>query len=138
MVLKCVVPSTTDGGGSGLGARPRPVGDKGSATREKIRSICFASLNYKFALQTLSKRATAYATEATIFSSGTFKSHPRNQKRFHSRYNFGYGILLYIRKMPLFCPLTAHFGGSRGIFFIKPINPPSSAPVRQKWRILYV
>ena len=58
------------GGGSGLGARPRPAGDKGSATREKIRSICFASLNYKFALQTLSKRATAYATEATIFPSG--------------------------------------------------------------------
>ena len=38
------------------------------------------------------------------------------QKRFHSRYNCGYGILLYIRKKPYFRPLTAHFGGSRGIF----------------------
>ena len=37
-------------------------------------------------------------------------------KRFHSRYNFGYGILLYIRKMPRFRPLTAHFGGFEGIF----------------------
>ena len=45
-----------------------------------------------------------------------FKSHPRNQKRFHSRYNFGYGILLYIRKMPYFCPLTAHFSGFEGVF----------------------
>ena len=39
-----------------------------------------------------------------------------SQKRFHSRYNFGYGILLYIRKMPRFRPLTAYFGGSRGVF----------------------
>ena len=39
-----------------------------------------------------------------------------SQKRFHSRYNFGYGILLYIRKMPLFHPKTALFGGSRGVF----------------------
>ena len=44
------------------------------------------------------------------------KSHLRNQKRFHSRYNFGYGILLYIRKMPYFCPFTAHFGGFKGVF----------------------
>ena len=65
------------------------------------------------------------------------KTHPRNQKRFHSRYNFGYGILLYIRKMPIFRPLTAHFGGSRGVFLIKPIIRHSLPPVRQKWRILY-
>ena len=45
-----------------------------------------------------------------------FKSHPRNQKRFHSRYNFGYGILFYMRKMPHFCLLTAHFGGFEGGF----------------------
>ena len=45
-----------------------------------------------------------------------FKSHLRNQKRFHSRYNFGYGILLYIRKMPRFRPLTAHFDGFEGVF----------------------
>ena len=45
-----------------------------------------------------------------------FKSPPRNQKRFHSRYNFGYGILLSIRKMPYFCPFTAHFGGFEGVF----------------------
>ena len=45
-----------------------------------------------------------------------FKSHPRNQKRFHSRYNFGYGILLSIRKMPCFCLLTAYFGGFKGVF----------------------
>ena len=43
-------------------------------------------------------------------------SHSRTQKRFHSRYNFGYGILLYIRETPYFRPKTAHFGGSRGIF----------------------
>ena len=48
-----------------------------------------------------------------------FKSHPRNQKRFHSRYNFGYGILLYIRKMPYFCPFTALFGGFEGDFSYK-------------------
>ena len=45
-----------------------------------------------------------------------YKSPLRNQKRFHSRYNFGYGILLYIRKMPIFCPLTALFGGFEGVF----------------------
>ena len=45
-----------------------------------------------------------------------FKSHLRNQKRFHSRYNFGYGILLSIRKMAHFCPLTARFGGFMGVF----------------------
>ena len=43
----------------------------------------------------------------------------RNQKRFHSRYNFGYGILLYIRKMPRFCPETAHLGGFEGVFSCK-------------------
>ena len=50
---------------------------------------------------------------------GNEKSPPRNQKRFHSRYNFGYGILLYIRKMPIFRPLTAIFGGFEGIFSYK-------------------
>ena len=53
------------------------------------------------------------------FRVGNEKSHPRNQKRFHSRYNFGYGILLYIRKMPTFSPLTAHFGGFEGVFSYK-------------------
>ena len=43
------------------------------------------------------------------------KSHLRNQKGFHSRYNFGYGILLYMRK----CPFTAHFGGFEGDFSYK-------------------
>ena len=38
------------------------------------------------------------------------------QKIFHSRYNFGYGILLYMRKMPLFHPKTAYFGGCKGVF----------------------
>ena len=33
-----------------------------------------------------------------------FKSHLRNQKQFHSRYNFGYGILL-------FNPKTTDFDG---------------------------
>ena len=46
------------------------------------------------------------------------------QKRFHSRYNFGYGILLYIRKMPYFCPFTAHFGGFEGVFYF--INDKSA------------
>ena len=45
-----------------------------------------------------------------------FKSHLRNQKRFHSRYNFGYGILLYMRKTADFCPFTARFGGFEGVF----------------------
>ena len=66
-----------------------------------------------------------------------FKSHLRNQKRFHSRYNFGYGILLYIRKR-LFLPLKPLISVVPVAFFlIKTINPPSSAPQRQKWRILY-
>ena len=39
-----------------------------------------------------------------------------NQKQFHSRYNFGYGILLYIQKMPYFCHKTALFGGFDGVF----------------------
>ena len=46
----------------------------------------------------------------------TQKFSPRNQKRFNSRYNFGYGILLYIRKMTCFRPLTAYFGGFEGVF----------------------
>ena len=75
---------------------------------------------------------------ATAKSGCRFKSCLRNQKRFHSRYNFGYGILLSIRKMPVFRPLTALSGGFEGFFLIKPINPPSSALTRQKWRILYV
>ena len=47
---------------------------------------------------------------------GGYKSHLRNQKRFHSRYNFGYGILFFIQKTPYFCPFTAHFGGFEGVF----------------------
>ena len=39
-----------------------------------------------------------------------------SQKRIHSRYNFGYGILLYIRKMPYFRPFIAHFGGFESVF----------------------
>ena len=39
-----------------------------------------------------------------------FKSPPRNQKQFHSRYNFGYGILL-------FSPKTTNFDGF-GAFFL--------------------
>ena len=53
-----------------------------------------------------------------------FKSPPRNQKRFHSRYNFGYGILLYIRKMLYFFPFTAHFCGFEGVFYF--INDKSA------------
>ena len=45
-----------------------------------------------------------------------YKSSHLDQKRFHSRYNFGNGILLYIRKIPHFRPFTAHFGGFMGIF----------------------
>ena len=44
------------------------------------------------------------------------KPHPRNQTRFPSRYNFGYGILLSIRKTAHFCPFTALFGGFKGVF----------------------
>ena len=56
-------------------------------------------------------RENDYAT-----GEGNEKSHLRNQKRFHSRYNFGYGILLSIREMPYFCPFTAYFGGFEGVF----------------------
>jgi len=56
-------------------------------------------------------------------------SHVFSQK-FHSRYNFGYGILLYMREMPYFCPFTAHFGGFMGIFsYINDKSAPS-APVK--------
>ena len=67
------------------------------------------------------KRAPCPVSEQALASAslGSSTSPPRNQKRFHSRYNFGYGILLYIRKMPVFRPLTALFGGSRGIFSYK-------------------
>ena len=41
------------------------------------------------------------------------------QNRFHSRYSFGYGILLYIRKTPHFRPFAAYFGGFVGIFYYK-------------------
>ncbi|MBR6545483.1 MAG: hypothetical protein IKT72_00930 [Clostridia bacterium] len=41
------------------------------------------------------------------------------QKRFHSRSGFGYGILLYIWKMPHFRPFTALFGGFEGVFSCK-------------------
>ena len=61
-------------------------------------------------------RWTVRAANDRRASSPRIKSHLRNQKRFHSRYNFGYGILLYIRKIPHFRPFTAHFGGFEGIF----------------------
>ena len=35
------------------------------------------------------------------------------------RLGFGYGILLYIRKMPIFRPFTALFGGFKGVFLPK-------------------
>ena len=71
------------------------------------------------------------------FRVGNEKSPPRNQKRFHSRYNFGYGILLYIRKMPYFCPFTAHFGGFEGILSFINDKSANLCPTRQKRRILY-
>ena len=46
-----------------------------------------------------------------------FKSLHPHQKIFHSRYNFGYGILLYMRKTLYFRPLTAHLGGFEGVFY---------------------
>ena len=67
-----------------------------------------------------------------------YKSRLRNQKRFHSRYNFGYGILLYIRKTPHFCPLPLVSVVLRAFFLVLTINPPSSAVLRQKWRICIV
>ena len=63
------------------------------------------------------------------------------QKRFHSRLGFGYGILLYIRKMPRFRPLTAHFGGSRGVFSYKTDKSAFACPVGTeaadfvRWRV---
>lgn len=55
-------------------------------------------------------------TVESILTNEKYKGAALLQKRFHSRYNFGYGILLYMRKMPYFCPLTAHLGDSRGVF----------------------
>ena len=46
------------------------------------------------------------------------------KKRFHSRYNFGYGILLYMRKTAHFCSFTALFGGFEGVFYF--INDESA------------
>lgn len=65
--------------------------------------------------QGVSEASLVERPETTMFSSGPFKS-PRNQKRFHSRYNFGYGILLYMPQTACFCPLTALFGGFEGVF----------------------
>ena len=45
-----------------------------------------------------------------------FTYHSLNQKQFHSRSGFGYGILLYIREMPCFFPKTALFDGFLGVF----------------------
>ena len=54
---------------------------------------------------------------ATTMRLGRAMTNPtRNQKRFHSRYNFGYGILLYMHKTAHFCPFTAQFGGFKGVF----------------------
>ena len=53
-----------------------------------------------------------------------------SQKRFHSRYNFGYGILLYIRKTPHFCPLTAILGGFEGVFSYKTDKSAILCPVK--------
>ena len=47
---------------------------------------------------------TRLVQKTTRDATGPFKSHPRNQNRFHSRLGFGYGILLYIRKMPRLRP----------------------------------
>ena len=57
--------------------------------------------------------------EATMIWWRAMKNPTRNQKRFHSRYNFGYGILLSIRKTPHFRPFTAYFGGFEGVFSYK-------------------
>ena len=83
---------------SGSGRRGRPRIDEGSPMRapqqgKQTRSVCEKNPEVVW-----------------------FKSHLRNQKRFHSRYNFGYGILIYIRKTAHFRPFTAHFGGFEGIF----------------------
>ena len=55
------VPSTTDGGGSGLGAQARPVDGEASATREKTRSI---------------RHELCRVPETTMFLTGAFKSPP--------------------------------------------------------------
>ena len=61
---------------------------------------------------------------------GANKSHLRNQKQFHSRYNFGYGILLYIRKTPYFCPKTTYFGDFEGVFSYKNDKSASLCPTK--------
>ena len=59
-----------------------------------------------------------------------FKSRPRNQKRFHSRYNFDYGILLYVRKTAHFRPFTAQFGGFEGVFSFRNNKPAILCPAK--------
>ena len=70
----------------------------------------------------------------TCFWEKCFKSH---HKISHNRYNFGYGILLYIRKRLIFALLPLISAALRAFFLVLTKNPPSSTPARQEWRILY-
>ena len=90
-----------------------------------------------FAMPNPERQITHYCVLAQL-SSLYYQIPAPQQKRFHSRSGSGYGILLYIRKKPTFCPLTAHFGGFWGVFSYKTDKSASSAPQRQIWRILYV
>ena len=68
--------------------------------------------------------------KTTMRREWAMKNSTQNNQRIHSRYNFGYGILLYIRKTPYFCPLTAHFGGSRGVFSYKTDKSATLCPAK--------
>ena len=92
-------PSTTSGGGSGLGARARPVDGEASATREKTRSI---------------RHELCRVPETTMFLTGSFKSHPRNQ--IYTRNRVISGVFLCFRSkngewspaLPDYCPQFYH------------------------------
>ena len=56
----------------------------------------------------------------------TMKNPHRNQKQFHSRYNFGYGILF-------FSPKTTNFDGFEGVFSY--ISDKSAIPCPTKTEV---
>ena len=64
------VPSTTDGGGSGLGAQARPGDGEASATREKTRSIGYEPCQ---------------VPETTMFLTGQANPTPATKKRGQKR-----------------------------------------------------
>ena len=89
-------PAACGGGGSGLGARPLAV--RGGRERDKGENK-----EYRVG-------ATAYTPETTIFSSGPFKSHLRNQKSLGITDTKALFLLLCLRiQTNLFVGCNQHF-----------------------------